>query len=83
MVGPAAGAVVGPAVVVGRGLGRADGVRVGVVGRVVSAVPYIRTVLRCVWPGSMRMPEAVTRWPYASVTRTVYGPGPAPESMSQ
>ncbi|WP_428967153.1 hypothetical protein [Micromonospora fluostatini] len=66
-------------------LGLGDGDRVGAAERPVRGAvpPYIRTSLVCTWPGAIRTPVATARSPYTSVTRMPYGPGPAPESISQ
>ena len=73
-----AGRAVAPAL----GFGLAEGDRDGVADRSATG-PYIRTVPRWTWPGTILTPVAVTRWPRVSVTRIWYGPGPAPEAISQ
>jgi hypothetical protein len=45
--------------------------------------PYIQVPVDCTAPGLSVMPETVTWCPWVSVSRTVNGPGPAPEAAIQ
>jgi hypothetical protein len=48
-----------------------------------AAAPYIDVPVAWTTPGLIVMPSTVAWWPSESVSRTVNGPGPAPEEASQ
>jgi hypothetical protein len=52
-------------------------------GAVPLPAPYIQVPVDCTVPGLSVMPATVTWWPCVSVTRTVNGPGPAPDAAIQ
>src|ERR1700685_2347786 len=45
--------------------------------------PYIQVTVGCTTPGLSMIPETVTWCPWVSVSRTVNGPGPAPDGAIQ
>ena len=72
---------VGLANVAGAAAGEA--LAVGVVGAGPAPAPYIQVAVDWTAPGLSVIPETVTWCPWVSVSRTVNGPGPAPDAAIQ